>query len=239
MINTRHWVNRKYFLQASSISVHAEQGGDSKTAMTGLLLVIWLVNSARKNTLYFKSQHTKPAHSAQKRSTGVSGQAQRDYWRRRSCMKNPGTRSRSRKCSCLVCIQLPASCCALRSSYLQKHGLPPSCLTTFVGEGHKCVQNPWRSFHGRHCISTKFWTLWREELAETIPFKTLNQSRTPQLILIPDESSLWQAMRPYFGDKEPPSLPCPPTPPNLYRWMRWKHHLGGTQTTEVLLAAHV
>lgn len=150
MINTRHWVNRKYFLQASSISVHAEQGGDSKT---GLLLVIWLVNSARKeNTLYFKSQHTQPAHSAQKRSTGVSGPAKRDYWRRRSCMKNPGIRSRSRKCSCLVCMQLPASCCALRSSYLQKHSLPPSCLTTFLGEGCKCVQNPWRSFHGRHWV---------------------------------------------------------------------------------------
>lgn len=163
MINTRHWVNRKYFLQASSISVHAEHGGDSKTVMTGPLLATWLVKCARKeNTLYFKSQHTQPAGSAQKRTTGVSGPAKRDCWRRRSCMKNLGTRTRSRKSSCLACLQLPASCCAHRSPYIQKHGHTPSCLPTFVGEGLKCLQNHWRSFHGRHCIRTKSWILWRE-----------------------------------------------------------------------------
>lgn len=175
------------------------------------------------NTLYFKSQHRQPAVSAQKRTTGKSGPAKRDCWRRRSCMKSPGTRSRSTKSSCLVCIQLPASYCAHRTPYLQKPSHTPSCLTTFVGERLKCLQNPWRSFHGRHCISTKFWTLWREELAETIQFKMLNQTRTPQLILTPTEPSHWQAMRLYFGDGKPPSSPCPPTPPNLHTWMCWKH----------------
>lgn len=88
-------MNRKYFLQASSISVHAEQGGDSRTATTGLVLATGPVNCARKeNTLYFKSQHTQPADSAQKRTTGISGSRKRDYWRRKSCMKNPGAKNK-------------------------------------------------------------------------------------------------------------------------------------------------
>lgn len=224
MINTRHWVNRKYFLQASSISGHAEQGGDRETAMTGLLLATWLVNGARKeNTLYFKSQPTQPAGSAHKRATGVSGPAKRACWRRRSCMKNPETRSRSRKSSCLLCIQLPVCCCAHRTPYFQKHSHTLACLTAFVGEGLKSLQNLRRSFHGRHCTSTKYWTLWREELAETTQFKTLNQSGAPQLILIPTASSLWQAVRPHFGDGEPSSSPCPLILSNLHTWMCWKH----------------
>lgn len=49
-------------------------------------------------------------------------------------------------------------------------------------------------------------------MAETIQFKTLNQTRIPQLILILTESSPWQAVRPYFGDGEATQLTVPTHP---------------------------
>lgn len=201
--------------------------GRAKTAMTGLLLATWLVNCARReNILYFKSQHRQPAVSAQKKTTGISGSAKRDCRRRRrSCMKNPGTRSRSMKSSCLVCIQLPVSYMQTVHTGLliYRNSHIPSCLTTFVGEGLKCLQNPWRSFHGRHCISTKFWTLWREELAETIQFETAepnkNSTANPYPLLSPPSGRLWDLTL-VMGSH--PARHAHPPLPNLH--MCWKHH---------------
>lgn len=80
----------------------------------------------------------------------------------------------------------------------------------------------WQTLH-------KYWTLWREELAESIQFQMINQTRAPQLIPTPTESSLWQAMKPYFGDGEATQLTKPTHPIKpTYVDVLEASHLGGT-----------
>lgn len=117
----------------------------------------------RKAPYFYTSAHPSFAHLTEQpaswlcptpdpQNRAVLVTRHRCWYKRKSCGENPTPRGRPGKSSCLAHIWLQASCSAYWSRCLQKQDHTPFCLTRFWGGG---TEDPWRSFHGRHCKTSK------------------------------------------------------------------------------------